>query len=207
MNKMNKTLLSITIVASLGISGQSFAQEDVIVNEAFVGDSRSVVVKDSAGDCVRTSSWSEDKKIIGCGAEPAPEPVAEAAPAPAPKVVTERVSLSAAALFAHDSAVFHRDAQPQLDEFAARVKALSSIQSVNIVGHTDSSGSDAYNQGLSERRAASVKNFLIEQGVDANIITTSGMGESQPVASNATAEGRAQNRRVEVSFTGTEKVQ
>lgn len=202
---MNKTLLSITIVASLGISGQSFAQEDVIVNEAFVGDSRSVVVRDGAGDCVRTSSWSEDKKIIGCGAEPAPEPVAEPAPPP-PEVVTERVSLSAAALFAHDSSVFHRDAQPQLDEFANRVKALSSLKSVNIVGHTDSTGTEEYNQALSERRAASIKNYLIEQGVDANIITTSGMGESQPIATNATAEGRAQNRRVEATFTGTKTV-
>lgn len=199
---MNKTLLNLTIVASLGFSAQSFAHENGEINEAYVGDSRSHVVTDSSGDCLRTSSWSEDKMTVGCGAEPAAEPVAEAAPAP--KVVTERVTLSAAALFDHDSAVFHRDAQPQLEEFATRVKALSSIQSVNIVGHTDSSGSDAYNQGLSERRAASVKNFLIEQGVDASIITTSGMGESQPVADNSTKEGRAQNRRVEVSFTGTE---
>ena len=202
---MNKTLLNLSIVASIGISGQSFAHEGGTVNEAYVGDSKSHIVTDGSGGCVRTSSWSEDKMIVGCGLEPAAEPVAEAAPAP--KVVTERVSLSAAALFAHDSADFHRDAQPQLDEFATRVNALSSIQSVNIVGHTDSSGSDAYNQGLSERRAASVKNFLIERGVDANIITTSGMGESQPAASNATAEGRAQNRRVEVSFTGTQKAE
>ena len=113
------------------------------------------------------------------------------------------MTLSAAALFEFDSAKFVRD-QPQLNEFADRVKGLTTVESVNVVGHTDSVGTDAYNQGLSERRAEAVKTYLIEHGVDANLITSSGMGESQPVADNATSEGRAQNRRVEVTFKGTE---
>ena len=67
---------------------------------------------------------------------------------------------------------------------------------VEITGHTDSKGSDAYNQALSERRALSVKNYLVSQGIAANRITTAGAGESQPVTTNATAAGRAINRRV-----------
>lgn len=204
---MNKTLLNLTIVASMGISAQAFAHEGGTVNEAYVGDSRSHIVTDGSGGCVRTSSWSEDKMIVGCGLEPAAEPVAEAAPAPAPKVVTERVSLSAAALFDHDKSVIKPAGKADLDAFAARLSSLATVQSVEIVGHTDSTGSDAYNQDLSMRRANAVKNYLLDKGMDPSIITTSGMGESQPVASNATAEGRAQNRRVEVSFSGTQKAE
>ena len=67
-----------------------------------------------------------------------------------------------------------------------------------MIGHTDSKGSESYNQGLSERRAQAVTALLVAAGVDASIIDTSGMGETQPVASNDTEEGRARNRRVEV---------
>jgi OOP family OmpA-OmpF porin len=199
---MNKTILNLAVAASLGFSAQGFAHEGGMVNDAYVGDSAGHVVTDGSGDCVRTSSWSEDKMIEGCGlvaavAEPAP-------PAPVPKAVSETVSLSAATLFDHDKADLKDTGKAKLDDFAARLSTLSTVDSVNIVGHTDSTGSDAYNQGLSMRRANSVKNYLLDKGVSSSVMSVSGMGESQPVASNATSEGRAQNRRVEVSFTGTE---
>jgi OOP family OmpA-OmpF porin len=70
---------------------------------------------------------------------------------------------------------------------------------VSLEGHADSIGTDEYNQKLSERRAASVKNYLIKKGaIDERKITSTGYGESKPVASNNTKEGRAENRRVEV---------
>lgn len=69
---------------------------------------------------------------------------------------------------------------------------------IDINGHTDSTGSLAHNQGLSERRAASVANYLGSRGVDQRRMSTLGFGPSQPIASNATPDGRAQNRRVEV---------
>lgn len=72
---------------------------------------------------------------------------------------------------------------------------------IDVVGHTDSQGSDAYNQGLSERRAASVSNALANRGVNAARLAQFGMGETQPVATNDTAEGRAANRRVELRIT------
>ena len=71
---------------------------------------------------------------------------------------------------------------------------------IHVIGHTDSKGSAAYNQKLSEKRAVSVRNMLVEQGVDAARITTEGRGESDPKADNATAEGRQANRRIEVQL-------
>lgn len=71
---------------------------------------------------------------------------------------------------------------------------------VDVLGHTDSTGSDAYNQSLSERRAESVANFLANSGVQRARLATRGFGESQPVASNSTEQGRAANRRVEIKI-------
>ena len=72
---------------------------------------------------------------------------------------------------------------------------------VDVYGHTDDTGSDAYNQGLSQRRALSVANFLSGQGVDGRRFVVTGFGESRPIASNANDAGRAQNRRVEIQLT------
>jgi outer membrane protein OmpA-like peptidoglycan-associated protein len=72
---------------------------------------------------------------------------------------------------------------------------------IDIAGHTDSTGSDAINQPLSERRAASVGNYLTTQGIDARRVVTQGFGKSRPIASNDTSEGKSQNRRVEIQLT------
>ena len=74
------------------------------------------------------------------------------------------------------------------------------VVSIKVVGHTDSQGSDAYNQKLSERRASSVAAFLLSNGLAPEKLTSQGLGESQPVADNSTEEGRAQNRRVELQI-------
>src|SRR5690606_40809588 len=71
---------------------------------------------------------------------------------------------------------------------------------VEVAGHTDSTGSESYNQALSERRAASVAQYLQSQGINQQRLITVGMGESMPVADNATAEGRQANRRVEITM-------
>ena len=73
---------------------------------------------------------------------------------------------------------------------------------LDVEGHTDSVGGDDYNQQLSEQRAAAVRDYLTQQGVAPNSVTTKGFGESQPVASNDTAAGRQQNRRVEMVVSG-----
>jgi OOP family OmpA-OmpF porin len=87
-----------------------------------------------------------------------------------------------------------------LDKVAASLKARQDITSVAVIGHTDSSGAAAYNQTLSEKRAKSVMDYLVSQGVASGILSSQGMGETAPVADNGTAEGRAKNRRVELKL-------
>ncbi|WP_305906939.1 OmpA family protein [Methylomarinum sp. Ch1-1] len=98
-------------------------------------------------------------------------------------------------LFDHDSSKIKSKYDPLFSN-ALKVLKLNPGLTVEIQGHTDSIGSEAYNQKLSERRAKAVKQELVNQGVDGSRLTTVGFGESRPVASNHTAEGRAQNRRV-----------
>ncbi|WP_339546919.1 OmpA family protein [Pseudomonas sp. RA_35y_Pfl2_P32] len=100
-------------------------------------------------------------------------------------------------LFAFDSAQLTPAAQEQLLGLMDKLKNAD-VLSIKVVGHTDSQGTDAYNQSLSERRASSVAAFLLEQGLAPDKLTSQGMGESQPVADNASEEGRAKNRRVEL---------
>lgn len=93
------------------------------------------------------------------------------------------------------------DVKPELravlDQFANGLKAQPNTL-VNIVGHTDSQGSDAVNEPLSRDRAQSVKNYLVDRGVGGSRIDTAGRGEHEPIADNNTAQGRAKNRRVEI---------
>jgi outer membrane protein OmpA-like peptidoglycan-associated protein len=92
-----------------------------------------------------------------------------------------------------------------LDDIADYMKANPSF-SLSIVGHTDNTGSDEYNQKLSEDRAESVKSYLIKKGVGEISITADGKGESEPIADNNTPEGRDQNRRVVFAVTKLEQV-
>ncbi len=87
-----------------------------------------------------------------------------------------------------------------LDEIVELLRSNSTV-TVRVVGHTDSDGSESYNQDLSRRRAQSVRSYLVQRGIGSERLTTSGMGETQPVASNATAAGKAQNRRIEFVVT------
>lgn len=99
------------------------------------------------------------------------------------------------ALFAVDSAAIKPESFGELDRAVDLLKRVPTMRGV-IEGHTDSTGSDAYNQALSERRAAAVSDYLVAHGIDASRVPATGFGESQPIADNATPEGRAQNRRV-----------
>lgn len=101
--------------------------------------------------------------------------------------------------FATDSADIASSFYAPLNNLAGSFRQYQQ-NSIEIVGHTDSTGSHAYNMGLSQRRAQSVANYLAAQGVDQTRLSTRGMGPDQPLASNASAEGRAQNRRVEVTL-------
>lgn len=100
-------------------------------------------------------------------------------------------------LFATDSAAVRADLQRDLRAVAGNLQSYPN-STIQIIGHTDNTGSAAYNQDLSERRARSVAGVLIDAGVSPGRVAAFGRGEDRPVASNLTAEGRALNRRVEI---------
>ena len=91
--------------------------------------------------------------------------------------------------------------RPVLDQFA---QGLDPAMRVRVIGHTDSTGSDAVNDPLSRERAYSVQQYLTTRGVQGSRISTEGVGSRQPLADNATADGRARNRRVEIYLTDTQ---
>lgn len=126
-------------------------------------------------------------------AAPAATVAAETAPAPAP---AKRLVLRGVT-FDFDRATLRPDARPVLDEAIATLKQDADV-AVSVDGYTDSIGSEAYNLKLSERRAATVADYLAKGGIAPTRLTVRGHGEADPVASNDTADGRAQNRRVEL---------
>ena len=115
-----------------------------------------------------------------------------------------KVTFDNAILFDFDSAELRSNARTNLNELAASMTDFEGAELL-IVGHTDSQGSESYNQQLSERRASSAAEYLIEQGLRPSRISTQGKGESEPVASNETEAGRQQNRRVEVAIFASEE--
>ena len=205
---------SLTLGALALAAGSAFA--NVTPN---LQDSSGAAVKDGSGACVVTSG----QILPECAgvraapvAPPAPaRPAAPAAPArptppaapaaparPAPASVRGTVVIQADALFDFDKSVLRPDGRQSIDDALSKLRGVD-LEMVIATGHTDSVGSDAYNQRLSERRAAAVKDYLVSKGIPASKITTIGKGESQPVATNRTAEGRQKNRRVDIEFKGT----
>lgn len=141
-------------------------------------------------------------------AAPAPAPRAAPAPAPAPAPAAppppaaSKVTYAADAFFDFDKSVLKPEGKAKLDDLISKVKGIN-LEVVIAVGHTDSIGTDAYNQALSMRRSEAVKAYLVSNGIEKNRVYTEGKGEKQPVADNKTREGRAKNRRVEIEVVGT----
>lgn len=138
--------------------------------------------------------------LAGCAgtknmaAAPEPAPIASPEPAPEPAAVTYVIK---DVNFDFDKSTLKPLATDTLDHVAEELNRQPDVR-YEVAGFTDSIGSDAYNQGLSERRAAAVRGYLVDHGVSPGQLTTNGYGESNPVASNSTADGRSQNRRVEI---------
>ncbi len=173
--------------------------------------------------CWRNSYWTPETAAEGCdgaGAAPAvvqpkvvapapvapveaPAPVAPVvqAPPPAP-VAAAKVTFAVDAFFDFDKSILKPEGKAKLNDLIGKVQGVN-LEVIVAVGHTDSVGSDAYNQKLSVRRSEAVKAYLVSKGIGKNRVYTEGKGEKQPVATNKTAQGRAKNRRVEIEVVGT----
>jgi len=186
-----------SIAAGILFAGSAIAHEGGSANDSYVGDSSNHNVMDSSGNCVRTGSWKKEDMTIECGAEP---PKAAAAPPPPPPApVYESKTIAAEALFDFNKSSLKPEGKAAIHDLDEDIKSKGAqVIDINVIGHTDSVGPEAYNETLSIKRATSVKEFMVSEGVDAGIIDVSGEGERNPVASNDTKEGRAQNRRVEI---------
>ena len=223
MKKLNKVALMFAAAALATAAG---AQTRVTAADGgnrvdnWVNGSGEIVWKNGTNElCWRDASWTPATAAKGCDgalvvAAPAPAPVAAPAPAPAPAAAAPapapapqppaatKVTYAADAFFDFDKAVLKPEGKAKLDDLVGKVKDIN-LEVIIAVGHTDSVGSDSYNQKLSVRRAEAVKAYLVSKGIEKNRVYTEGKGEKQPVADNKTSEGRAKNRRVEIEVVGT----
>jgi OmpA-OmpF porin, OOP family len=164
----------------------------------YVADSANQIWTSPYGLCWKTTDWTPEKAAAPCDAvrrveAPVPPPVAVAAPPPpapaptplvvappAPPPIIEQISLSSDVLFEFNKAELLPAGQQKLDEIAGRLKGAN-VQQVAAIGHADRIGSDQYNQQLSEKRAAAVKDYFAQKGVEQSKVRSEGRGESQPV--------------------------
>jgi OmpA-OmpF porin, OOP family len=213
MKKLNKIAILFASAAMATVAGaQVKAADGGNVIDNWQNGTGELVWKNGTNElCWRNSSWTPATAAVGCDGAlvqapevvPAPVPPAPVAPVPTPPpAVASKVTFSADAFFDFDKSVLKPEGRAKLDELASKVQDIN-LEVIVAVGHTDSIGSDAYNQKLSERRAQAVKAYLESKGIDKSRVYTEGKGEKQPVADNKTREGRAQNRRVEIEVVGT----
>lgn len=159
--------------------------------------------KSNAGKvCSPVSSWAAPAYECIAAVQPAPPPPPpkkeDPPPPPPPVIKEEKIELSGKVEFEYDSAVIKEDGKPILDGVAKVMKEHPEILKVEVQGHTDNSGAHDYNVTLSDKRAASVRQYLESKGVAADRLVSKGYGPDKPIADNGTDAGRADNRRVEV---------
>lgn len=186
MNKTLKVLLASVITVSASAAMASDNWENSTGTNWRNGDGTL---------CWRDSSWTPATAAKGC------DGALTAAPAAA-GVSQSKITLQADTLYDFDKSTLKPEGKATLDKIAADLKKIK-LEVIIAVGNTDSIGTDAYNMALGMRRAQSVKTYLVSKGVDGSRIYTESKGKSNPVASNATAEGRAKNRRTDIEVVGT----
>ena len=223
MNKIAKHSLMAILAATLGL-GATLAQAQTAADRVYAIDARNEVVKSGAGLCWRTGFWTPAAAAndpAGCACdkdllpkekcEPAAAKAASQPAATGVKPAAEKITLSADALFDFDKATLRPEGKAKLDELVAKVKSIK-LEVIIAVGHADRFGTDAYNQKLSEKRAAAVKEYLVGKGMEANRVYTEGKGKKQPVTKADQCKGPKSkktiaclqpDRRVEIEVIGT----
>ena len=214
-----KKSMVLALLAGIGF-GATVAQAQ---ERVYVIDQRDVVAKSGFDLCWRTGYWTPaaaakdpagcqcDKDLIPaevCNPKPA---AAVGAAAAGPKPAGEKITVAADALFDFNKATLRTEGKAKLDELVGKAKAIK-LEVILVVGHTDRIGGDAYNQKLSEKRAAAVKEYLVAKGIEANRVYTEGKGEKQPVTgdkckgeskSKALIDCLQPDRRADIEIIGT----
>ena len=192
IKNISKQALTAAIAATLGMGATAVLAQTAPTgntdNSGYTIDARNAVVKSGTGLCWRTGYWTPALANLECDPDLVPKAAPVAAPAPAPKgavvapapaPVAQKVSLAADALFDFDKADLRAEGKTKLDELAGKLSAIN-LEVIIAVGHTDRLGKEAYNQKLSEKRAAAVKTYLVSKGVEANRVYTEGKGMKMP---------------------------
>ena len=206
------------LAATLGLSA-SFAQAQA-TNSVYVIDGRGQVATNSTGLCWRTGFWTPaaaatdangckcDKDLI---AKEICEPKGGAAAGTKP--AGDKITVAADALFDFNKSTLRPEGKAKIDEVVAKANSLN-LEVVIAVGHADRIGSAAYNKKLSEKRAASVKDYIVSKGIPANKVYTEGKGSAQPVTKPDQCKGGKSakviaclqpDRRVDIEIIGTAK--
>lgn len=179
------------------------------------------------GDCLKLGGFNEETQVNACEgieetadaaddagdaaadeaadatAEAEPEAAPEPAPAPEPvakEPIVTMATIGGEALFDSNADALNASGEQALAELISELETFQEISAIEVIGHTDATGPEDYNQALSERRAAAVSAFLTSAYPNVDV-TSSGMGESSPIATNSTSEGRQLNRRVEIQVS------
>ncbi len=217
-----KSKIITTLLASIGLFAAAGAvQAQTAADRVYVIDQRGEVALSGTGLCWRTGFWTpaaaaKDPAGCKCDKDLLPKevcepPMAKAPVVPGAKPTGDKITIAADALFDFDKATLRPEGRAKLDEVAAKSKEIK-LEVIIAVGHTDRIGSDAYNQKLSERRAAAVKTYLVSKGIDANRVYTEGKGEKNPVTkpgqcvgpkSKKVIECLQPDRRVDIELIGT----
>jgi len=185
--KMSKLMNVLIAVAALASASTAFAAK-----EGYLVDTRGNVVRNNYGECWRTGYWTPAMAIEECDASLksgkgiGPEAGAFA-----------KATLQAETLFDFDKSVLRPAGKEALNEFVTKMQAHPEVELLLVTGHTDQIGTDKYNQKLSERRAASVKAYLVSKGIAANRIEAVGMGEKEPVKSVKECKGNHGKKLIE----------
>ena len=210
MKKLNKVAM---LFAAATLASSAFAQSSTGTIDNWKNGDGTLIWRNGDGTlCWRDGFWTPATAAKGCDGEiiapkpvaatPTPPPVVSPPPPPPPPPAAQKVTYAADTFFDFDKSVVKPAGKAKLDDLISKVKDIN-LEVIIAVGHTDSIGTDAYNQKLSVRRAEAVKAYLVSKGIEKNRVYTEGKGEKQPIADNRTAAGRAKNRRVEIEVVGT----
>lgn len=227
MKKTVKHSIFAVVATTLGLFA-SLAQAQA-VDSVYVIDGRGQVATNSTGLCWRTGYWTPaaaakdpngckcDKDLLPkevCEPKAAAAAAAPAAPAAAAtKPAGDKITVAADALFDFNKSTLRPEGKAKIDEVVAKANNLV-LEVVIAVGHADRIGSAAYNQKLSEKRAAAVKDYMVSKGIPANRIYTEGKGSKQPVTKPGDCKGPKSpkviaclqpDRRVDIEIIGTSK--